>query len=190
MKLLDVLLKAGSTALSVACPTAAPIIGMINSLLPADKQLPATATGQDVHSAIQTLPPDQQFAILTKQLDVEIADIDAWSRIVDSLAKADATGNSTRPWIAKWASIVVLLSIVAFMSAWVSAIVTNNAATLEKINGSHMTILALLGPVIAWVDRYFGKRTDEKKARYSLAVGQAPAGGALAQAIQAFRGTK
>jgi len=147
------------------------------------------ATGKQVHEAIQTLPPDQQAMLLSKQLDVEMAEIHSFTAIQESLAKADIAGSSTRPEIAKMMATVVCFAVVAFVSAWVVALFTKQAA-MEQVSGSWPVMLTALGTPTALLRSYFGLRTKEKNGRYGIALGQAPQPSPLASLAGALFGGK
>lgn len=95
MELGNILKKAGSAVISSVIPGGGLVIDFINNFLDDDKQLPSTATGHDAQAAIDGLTPDLRLQLMTKQLDVQIAETNAWASVQQALAKADETGNST-----------------------------------------------------------------------------------------------
>ena len=52
------------------------VLSAVNALLPNDKQLPNTATGEQLGNAVSNLPPDKQAEILSKEFDVDITQIE------------------------------------------------------------------------------------------------------------------
>ena len=114
MKLWDVIRSVGSAALQVALPgTGSLIVGAVNELLPNDKKLTANATGDDISSAISSLPPAQQATILSKEFDVSITQIKESNSTVRAMLESDANNpHTTRPYIAKGA-----FHIIAFVIA-------------------------------------------------------------------------
>lgn len=174
MELGTILKKIGGSVIKNVIPgggIASLVIDSINAFLPEDKQLPEAATGDQAMSAIASLPPDQQAQVLSKQFDVEIAEINGWVQVVESLAKADATGASTRPEIALMMARVVCFAVIVAISSWAVAVLTNKENLLGNLNGSWPLVVAVLATPTALLRSYFGMRTDEKKSRYSAATG-------------------
>lgn len=153
-------------------PYVGPAVKAINSFMPADKQLPETATKDDIQAAVESLPPAQKAALMEKQVELEIVKEKEWSKVVDSLAKADSTGNSTRPWIAKLMGMVVAFAIVVFVVMWGVAVGGNKTDMIKAISNSWPIIISILGTPTLLLKAYFGLRTEEKKARYATSTGQ------------------
>jgi len=172
MKLFDILKKAGSIALRTMVPGSGFIIDEINNFLPEEKKIPSDATGEQITRTIHTLPPEQQTQLLSKEYDVEIAEINSWTQIQRSLAEADKVGASTRPAIAKMMAEVVAFAIVAFLSMWIVAIFRNHVDMIKALTDSWPLVLALIATPTALLRAYFGMRSKEKKERYSAAMGQ------------------
>jgi hypothetical protein len=184
-KLFDTLKGPLLAAASTVIPGGPLILAAVNEMLPDGQKLPATATGADMRAAVNTLPADQRGSLMEKELDVEIAEINAWEGIQASLAQADASGASTRPYIAKLMAWCVVIAIALFMGVWAVAVLGDDVATLEVLSESWPMILALVATPTALLRAYFGMRTKEKTARYSAASGQ-PLGG-IANLIGALR---
>lgn len=163
------------------------MIDLVNEFLPGDKKLPADATGDQVKGALESLPPDQRMQIMSKEIDVEIAEINSWTRIVEALSKADASGASTRPEIAKGAFQVLAVMLLSFTIAWVLAVVGNHTGTLEKISESWEIFGVVLGVPMWIIKRYFGARETDKKVRASAALGQPPEFGGIAGILNRIR---
>ena len=153
-------------------PYVGPAVKAINSFMPDDKQLPETATKDDIQAAVESLPAPQKAALMEKQVELEIVKEQEWSKVVASLAAADATGNSTRPWIAKLMAGVVSFAVIIFVSLWAVAVGFNKTDMIKAINDAWPMIIAVLGTPTLLLRSYFGNRTDEKKARYAASNGQ------------------
>lgn len=147
------------------------LVDLVNDFLPDDKKLGGTTTGQQAADAIQSLPLSVQEKIFSKQLDVEIEEIRGWSSVVDSLAQADATGNSTRPKIARLMAWAVFLTVCAFLIGFIWAVIAKDAAILKAMADAWGIMFAVLATPTALLRSYFGQRTSEKKARYAAAMG-------------------
>ena len=174
MNIKDILKKVGTSIIREAVPGGGLILDAVNFFLPDDKKLPMDATGEQAKEAIQSLSPEQQTLIMAKELDVEIEETRSWTSIQEALAKADESGASTRPWIARLMAVIVAAAIVIFMALWGYAVATENNDTLKAISESWEIMLAVLATPTALLRAYFGMRTEEKKARYGLAIGSAP----------------
>ena len=153
-------------------PYVGPAVKAINSFMPDDKKLPENASKDDIMAAVDSLPPEQKAALMEKQVELEIVKEKEWSKVVDSLARADSTGNSTRPWIAKLMASVVAFAIVIFIIMWAVAVGFNKTEMIKAVNDGWPVVVALLGTPTYLLKAYFGMRTDEKKARYAQSVGQ------------------
>lgn len=188
MDLGNILKTAGTIALKNLIPGAGLIIDMVNGFLPDDKKLPITASGVEVKGAIDALPPEQRNALLMKEIDLEVVKEQEWTKIISTLAEADKTGASTRPWIAKLMAAAVFYAIIIFISFVAKAIWVRDFATIEKLSGSWELITVFLGIPSYVLRAYFGDRTEEKKARYSLASnGSVQQGNFLTDIISAIK---
>lgn len=181
-----ILKKVGTAVIRDAIPGGGLVIDIVNAFLPDDKRLPDEATGSQALREISTLPAEQQVILMSKELDVEIAEINGWSQVVESLARADEAGSSTRPQIAVDMAKVVAFSVVVAISAWAVAIITGKADLLKSLNDSWGLILTILGTPTALLRSYFGLRSDEKKSRYAAATGGPVSSGVLASVVNAF----
>lgn len=184
-KLFDAIKGPLLTAASSVIPGGPLILGAVNAMLPDDKKLPETATGNDIRNAVNQLPPEQRGSLMEKKLDVEIAEINSWEGIQASLSKADQAGSSTRPLIALMMAWCIVLFVALFSIVWGYSVVADHYDTLETLNESWPMMLAVIGTPTTLLRSYFGMRTKEKTARYSAASGQPV--GAIANLIGALR---
>jgi DNA-binding protein len=184
MKLFDILKKAGSIALRTIVPISGPIIDTVNAFLPGDKKLPLDATGEQVNRAVDTLSPEQQAQLLSKEYDVEIAEITSWTQIQSSLAEADKAGASTRPDIAKMMAWVVCYAEIIAISMWGYAVIKNQVS----LENSWPLIVAILATPTALLRAYFGMRSKEKKSRYNAAIGQPAQSNIITDVLKLIRG--
>jgi len=166
------ILTAAATVAGTLNPGVGAAIGLINQLLPQEKQLPITATGQDCEAAIKSLPADQQANIYNHEIDLELAKVESHAAIQATLAQVDATGNTTRPKIALMMARAIILTVVPVAWCLSYALVMGEVEMIKAIADNYLIILALLALPAQLVKSYFGHRTDEKKTRYSLAHGQ------------------
>jgi len=176
MKLGSILKTVGSSIIKNIVPGGGVIIDFVNDLLPQDKKLPNDATGEQVDHAIKSLSPDQQTRIMEKELDVEIAEINAWERVQGHLAEADKAGASTRPTIALMMAGVVCFAIVSLIVSLGYAIVCDMTDMVQKQIDAWPFVLTIIGVPTELLRYYFGKRYKEKKERYNLAMGRSTGG--------------
>jgi len=189
MDLGKILKKVGGAILKDIIPgggVASLILDSVNAFMPDNEKLPDEATGHQTLAAIGNLPAEQQAIVLSKQFDVEIAEITGWSSVVDSLAKADATGASTRPTIAMMMAQVVAFAVIVAISGWAVAVLTNKADLLKSLADSWTLIVTIIGTPTALLRAYFGMRTDEKKSRYSVASGGPVQSGGMLSGLAAL----
>lgn len=176
-------------ALAVASafiPGGPEILAAVNAILPADKKLPESATGQNIVDAVHSLPPDQMASLMEKKLDVQITEINSWEKIQGHLATADAAGSSTRPTIALMMAWTVVGVILVFVTAWAIAMSNSDATVLDAVEKSWPMMLAIIATPTTLLRAYFGLRTKEKQSRYSAASGQDVTTG-LTKLIAAFK---
>lgn len=172
MDLGNILKKAGSAVISSVVPGGGLIVDLINEFLPDNKKLPGTATGTDAQNAIDGLTPELRLKLLTRQLDVEIAETNAWASVQSSLAEADASGNSTRPKIALMMAWLVVLQVTVVAISIGYAALSEQNSTIAVLSESWQMFTASMGIPTAVLLQYFGKRTKEKLERYNLAMGK------------------
>jgi hypothetical protein len=167
------------TGLLGIAATANPLIGgalsLVNGFLPADKKLPAEATGQDVQNAYDQMPPDMQ-AQIDERAEVELAQIQASVDKLGHMVSVESASGNTRPHIALLMAYVVALAITALMVIWGIAVWQHDANALKSLTDAWPLALAILATPTALLRAYFGMRTNEKKARYAAATGQPIAG--------------
>lgn len=183
-----ILTKVGGAVIKDVVPGGALLVDVVNSFLPDDRKLPEDTTGEQVRQAVKTLPPDRRAELLSKKVDVELAQINSWTQIQATLAEADRAGASTRPFIAKMMAWCVVYAIVIFISMWGVMLWAGDADKLKALADAWPLMLAVLGTPTALLRSYFGARTREKKSRYAAAVGQPPQPNPLADIIRAVRG--
>lgn len=179
--------KIGNVALSVAVPGYGEIVNVVNEFLPKDKHISESSTGTEIEAAIDTLPAEQRAQLMLKKFEVEIKEIEEWSNIMSTFAKADASGSSTRPWIAKVMTIIVGFEVLVFTSIIAYAIGKNNPDMIRAVGSAWPFIAFLVGIPAEVIRYYFGKRTKEKQARYSTATGIPMASNVIAGIISAIK---
>lgn len=169
MKLGDILKAAGSVAVKALVPGGGVIVDLVNGFLDDKNKLPTDATGSQIKEKIDALPPDEQRKLWEKELDVEIAEIQEWTKTMSVLAQTDQTGASTRPQIAKMMAQVVAFSVIFFSASLSISILTNNAEMVKQLDSTWVIALAILGTPTALLRAYFGMRSKEKQSKYQIA---------------------
>lgn len=186
MKISKILRKAAGIA-GIAFPPLGAAIEVVNEFLPADKKLPVSATGAEVEQAIEALPPAERAQILDREIQLEITESNNWREIVESLAKVDETGKSTRPRIALIMAYVVAFAVLASVSAVLAAVFMQNESLLLAMSNTWPLIIAMIGTPTFLLRAYFGDRTKEKQSRYNMVQGKPAGGGAIETIIRAIR---
>lgn len=187
MNVFDIFKRVGGAVLSSVVPGYGAVVSVVNEFLPDGKKISGTSTGTEIEKAIESLPPDKQAELLSKQIDVEIVEIKEHSNVMAILADADKAGASTRPkaaMIAIW-FFAIFGGLFALVVCW--AIIWAKPETLKNLKDLWPLVLSILGPPIGLLERYFGKRTKEKQARYAGAFGSPLQGGVLSALISAIR---
>lgn len=187
MNLGDILKTVGSGLIKTLVPGGGLLIDAVNGFLPDDKKLPNDATGEQAKSAISSLPPEQQASVLSKQYDVDIAEIKADVSKFEALCKVDETGNTTRPEIALRMANTMIFTIVVTVVAYFYAIITKDTEIIKAINDGWTIILGLLTWPAGIVNSYFGKRTKEKQHKYEATTGVKPQANLISTLIGRFK---
>lgn len=188
MDVWKILKKVGNVALSTVVPGYSEVTKVINEFLPEDKHVTGASTGKEIEEAIKTLPPEQQAELLAKEIDVEIAEITEHTKVIAALAEVDKAGASTRPRIAMILTYYVVFVGGLLMLILAGAVIFKQKDTLDLLYKYWPLALSLIGPAIALLERYFGKRTREKEARYAGAFGVPMKGGVVSSVISALKG--
>ena len=187
MNLGKILKKVGGRLISSVVPGADLIFDAVNAFMPKDKKLKSNATGTDVEIAIDSLPAEQQAQLISKEFDVEIREIEEYTKVVGLLADADKTGKTTRPLIAMvMAGLIVIESLLIFGPV-AYAICKKDFEMIKAISGMWPFIMMAIGIPAGVVNSYFGKRSREKQARYATASGVPSAGNFIAGIISAIK---
>lgn len=173
MKLSEIL-GIGASLVGTAYPPLGLAIKAVNMVLPPDHQLPESATGNDVYNHMDSLPSDVQLELMGKEIDLEIQEVKSHEAIQIALASADATGSSTRPYIAKMMAWAVLLTVLPLAWVFSYAVVTGDDKVVAAIADNYLVILALIGTPTTLLVAYFGMRTKEKAMRQAVAHGHPP----------------
>ncbi len=174
MKLWEIIKSVGSAAIQTALPGAGTlIVEGVNAFLADGDKLPVVATGDEISTAINKLPPEQQAEVLTKEYDVKIEQIRQSHKSLQTMLEADAQSkHTTRPKIAYQAWQVVGATTIAFVFGWLFAVVTGDVEMMSKIENSYMFAGMLIAPLVVWLNAYFGVLRDEAKDRLNSAQGR------------------
>lgn len=173
MKLGKIIKTVGSSLLRDIVPGAGIVIDTINAVLPKNKKLDVdTATGNDVTQAVNSLPPDKQADLLSKEFDVEIEEIRGFTERFQAAMEADKTGNSTRPRIALMMGRTVCFTVITSITALFIAIFTKNFEMVKYMADLWPLMLTILATPTALLRAYFAMRSKEKEARYQMASDQ------------------
>lgn len=177
MKFKDIIAGAASIA-GTLNPALGAAIKAVNYLLPEDKKLPETATGNDVANAVDALPPEQKASLMESEIDLEKVRLEQQASVYIALSKAD--NQETRAKIVLENSRVLCFVIVAF-AVWLFV----NPAIASS--GAIWTAFAILtGAPATVLMNYFGNLRKEHAQR-QITAGADPKGitglGALAKLI-------
>ncbi len=150
MNVWDIIKTVGSAVVSNVVPGGGAIIDLVNTVLPEDKKLPVTATGDQVRGALSALPPEQQSAIMNKQFDVDIAQIQESGSTLRAMLESEAKApHTTRPKIALGAFYVVATISLTIVFGWLYAVIAKDAKLVGTITGGWPFVAAATAPFIA-----------------------------------------
>jgi hypothetical protein len=178
VNLLSIIGKVGGGILRDMVPGAGAIIDTVNELLPDDKKLPASATGEQVGDAVASLPPEHRAAVMNKEFDVEITQIKEAHSTVRAMLESDAKNpQSTRPHIAKGSFYVVSFVICVVVLTWSYGVVKENENVVTAVMNGWPFVLAVIGPLVVLLHSYFGVLKQEHKQKLDAANGVATPSG-------------
>lgn len=117
MKLFDFAKKVGAGVIK-ELPMGNMILDGVNALLPNDVKLPTSATGEDLKSAIDSLPPAERARVMEAQLAVDEKLVEARGAVVIAEAKGES-------WLQRnWrpaTMLIMVLTCVAYVFDWFGA---------------------------------------------------------------------
>lgn len=177
----------GSAALQVALPgTGSIIVGALNKMLPADKQLPENATGSDAQDALVHIPEAQRAELMGRQFDVTIEQLrqSGESNRVMLLSEASSK-HTTRPKIAMGAFRVVSFITILIVSMWSYAILQDDPELVKAIVDGWPFVGMLIFPFVGWLNSYFGILKAEQRDKLNAAQG-APAQSGIVGLVSAL----
>lgn len=188
MKLWDIAKAAGATALNIAFPgVGSAVVGLVNSILPDDKKLPETATGNEVDSALQSASPEDRARIIDHEFEVKLASIKETNETLRVMLEADKmSAHTTRPKIAYQAFQITAASTLIIVSLWAYAVAIENDKMVKTIQDGYPFIAVLLGSFITLLYAYFGVLRDEHKNRLNTISGN-PSSGFFQSIISAIK---
>lgn len=161
MKLKDIIGVVGSVASFVHPAIGAAITG-VNKLIPdGEEKLPSTATPQEIHDKIASLPPEVQAQAYEMECEVQIAEITSEVDRIRALAAVDQ--QSTRPKIAMLMAYAVCWLIVLYTGIIIYAIKT--ATDMSQWWPLFGVIIAVPAEVLR---NYFGNLRKEQGNRLQI----------------------
>lgn len=159
----DVIKGVGTAALSVVCPAAIPLIAIANKYLPEEAQLDVnTATGEQLMSARESLPPAARVEIDHIAASVTIAKEEGWTERYKAQCVAD--GQSTRPKIAYLMAWMLAIPYVLIGLAMGWAIYSKQVDLADM----WPTLLAYLSVPMGILNKYFGELRKEQSNRLEV----------------------
>lgn len=157
MGIWDVVKGLGTAAVSVMCPAAIPVIAAVNKFLPKEAQLDVnTATGDQLTSARESLPPEARVEIDRIAAKIEIAKEENFTARYTAAAAAD--GQSTRPAIARDMSRTLCFVTILFAAGYFTGFIKSDTVTWEVFG-------ILVGTPAAVLLAYFGVLRKEHAQR-------------------------
>lgn len=186
MKLWDVIKSVGSGIVR-ELPGGDLALDVVNAMLPDDKKLPAGATGRDIESAVMLLPADKRAELLSREVDVKVEHLKQQGETTRAMLEAESRStHTTRPRIALGAFRVNAFAVLAVVSAWCWAVVTDRPDVVTMVQDGWPMLLALIGPNVALLRAYFGILKVEHRNRLDAANGRESQPEGLAGALSAM----
>lgn len=165
MKFWDIVRNVGGDIVENVVPGGKVIMGVINGLLPADKQLPIKATGLQVQDAINQLPADLQAQVMYKEFDVKLEELRQTHDTLRTMLVADGTAtHTTRPKIALGSFRVIAFILMVTVSTWTVGVLKGDDVMVKVVMDGWPFLLAIIAPLVTLLHAYFGVLKQEKKA--------------------------
>lgn len=177
MNITSIISKVGSAVVRSVVPGGGIIIDLINELLPDDAKLPAEATGSDLKSAVNSLPPEQRAQIMRREFDVQM---EGHHTVQAMLQAEQASQHTTRPRIALGAFQLVAFVAIVVVALWAYAVAVENGPLVAVIVDGWPFVAAVIGPFVGLLWAYFGILKNEQGNRLN-AVNGISAGGLISQ---------
>jgi len=191
MKFWDIVKTVGGAVVSNVGPGGAASVNAVNAFLPDDSKLSESATGDDVATAIQSLPADQRASVMNKELDVTMTEIKESHSTVRAMLEADTkTPHTTRPYIAKGSFHVIAFTIITVISVWAYGVFIKDTDIIKAVMDGWPFVLAVMGPLVVLLHAYFGVLKQEQKNKLDAANGVAQPSGIAGMLAGMFGGKK
>jgi len=149
-------------------PGAPAVISAVNAFLPDSKKLPAQATGGEILSAVEGLPPDQRASLMEKEIDLQIEQERGWTERYTAMAQAD--GHSTRPKIAWLMAQLLVGQSIIFMALLGWGVYSTGIKSLSEPY-LWATFGTLTGIPAGLLGKYFGELRREQANRQGQPTG-------------------
>jgi len=164
---LSTILNGALTIAGTLHPGIGAAIAAVNAFLPGDKQLPATATGQDVREAADTLSPEQRAEVLGMEIELSIAQEEGWTERYSAMCAGD--GQSTRPRIALMMARLLCWATMLLVGVLAYGVYDSGLDSLKDASAGVIGLFGVLTAVPASIlAKYFGELRREQNARLGV----------------------
>ena len=178
MNIWDIAKNVGAGIIRNVVPGGSAIIDTVNAFLPDESKLGGDATGSDIASAVQALPPEKRAELMEKQFEVDITQIKESNSTVRMMLESDASNpHSTRPYIAKGAFHMVAFTVSVVISTWAYGVIIENDKLVKTVMDGWPFVVGVITPLVVVLQAYFGVLKQEHKQRMNAAGGKATQSG-------------
>lgn len=173
MKLKHVLKKFAKRVFTEVVPLGGPIIDTISAIAGTGGAVDAkTATCEDVERLIYSVPEDQRNAILEKDYELKIVEVQEGNETLRAMLHADAIApHTTRPKIAYQSFLVVGSSTVLVISSFVYAVLIKDQKLVSSIMDGWPFVVSILAPFVMVLRAYFGVLKEEQANKLNAGNG-------------------
>lgn len=178
MNLWDIAKTVGTGIIRNVVPGGSAIIDTVNAFLPDGGKLDGNATGEDIASAVQSLPAEQRVELMAKQFEVDITQIKESNSTVRVMLESDsANPHSTRPKIALGSFYVIAFTIVITIAMWAYGVAIKDANLVKTVMDGWPFVVGVIAPLVTLLWAYFGVLKQEHKQRMDAAGGRSTPSG-------------
>lgn len=163
----------GGRVIRDVIPGANTVLDLVNAAAPNLPALTDSATGTEIQKRVDSLPEADRAELLTKELDVEIVEIQETNETLRTMLTSDAVNpHSTRPLIALIMTWYIVGLGTAIVGIWAYGVIAGKADIVDAVTGGWPMVVVLLGIPGALLKGYFGLLAHEQGNKLAAANGQ------------------
>lgn len=163
----------GGRVIRDVIPGADMVLDLVNGASPGLPPLTGTSTGEEIQKRVDSLPEADRGALLAKELDVGIVEIQETNETLRAMLISEAVNpHTTRPLIAMMMSITVIIVVLGVLFIWGWGVIAGKADVVTAVTNGYLMVGFLLGIPGVLLKAYFGILAHEQGNKLAAANGQ------------------